>query len=91
MKKQIAVLAFALAMCLSLAACGSVPSQSESSIPETDTTIPTTENEIVQTMPGFDAQNQYLVTDIISFQETDTFFCGSNCIGNYLCYPRHNH
>lgn len=84
MKKRI--FAFVLAMCLSLAACGSVPSQPESSTPETETLIPTTENEIVQPMPGYDAQNRYLLTDIISFQETDTFFCGSNCIGNYLHY-----
>lgn len=55
-------------------------------MPKIETTIPSTEIEIVTPMPGYDAQNCYLLTDIISFQETDTFFCGSNCIGNYLHY-----
>ena len=29
-------------------------------------------------MPGMDAQNQYLRTTIINFQETEDFFCGTN-------------
>lgn len=38
------------------------------------------------TIPGYDAQNKYLLADLLSFQETNDFFCGSNCIGSYLQY-----
>jgi len=37
-------------------------------------------------LPGYDAQNKYLIADLLSFQETDDFFCGSNTIGHYLQY-----
>lgn len=37
-------------------------------------------------MPGFDAQNAYMQTTAISFQETDGFFCGSGLVGNFLHY-----
>ena len=37
-------------------------------------------------LPGYDAQNKYLLADLLSFQETDDFFCGSNSIGRYLQY-----
>ena len=37
-------------------------------------------------MPGMDAQNQYLCTGIINFQETEDFFCGTNMDGMQLQY-----
>lgn len=37
-------------------------------------------------MPGYDAQNKYFMATLSSFQETDSFFCGSSCMGNYLQY-----
>lgn len=37
-------------------------------------------------LPGYDAQNKYFLADVFSFQETDGFFCGSNCVGDYLQY-----
>ncbi len=37
-------------------------------------------------LPGYDAQNKYLLADLLSFQETDDFFCGSNSLGRYLQY-----
>ena len=37
-------------------------------------------------MPGYDAQNKYFMATISSFQETDSFFCGSRCMGSYLQY-----
>ena len=37
-------------------------------------------------MPGMDAQNQYLCTGIINFQETEDFFCGTNSGGMQLRY-----
>ncbi len=37
-------------------------------------------------MPRYDAQNKYMLTGGFSFQETDSFYCGSNLAGSYLCY-----
>lgn len=37
-------------------------------------------------LPGYDAQNKYLLADVLCFQETDDFFCGSNSLGRYLQY-----
>ncbi len=37
-------------------------------------------------MPEYEADNRYMMTTAISFQETNAFFCGSNLTGNYLQY-----
>jgi len=60
-------------LCVLLAGCVGIGSPADSF--ETDAA-----------MPGFDAQNQYMGTTTLSFQETDDFFCGSNFIGNYIQY-----
>lgn len=54
----------------------------------TDQTAPS-ETDLFDTdmaLPGYDAQNKYLLADLLSFQETDDFFCGSNSLGRYLQY-----
>lgn len=68
-----------LALCILLTACGNILGQTESA---------GVSFESSESMPGYDAQNQYMLTIGISFQETDDFFCGSNFFlnGNYLHY-----
>lgn len=68
-----------LAFFLFLTGCvgNSTPKQTESSGPIMNNTDP---------MPGYDAQNQYLLTSAVGFQETESYFCGSNLFGNYLHY-----
>lgn len=82
-----------LAICLILTACTgeSKPTQTNA----TNTTNPVTSTQPdfgvtnaddLKPMPGFDAQNKYLLTTFIGFQETDSFFCGTNSNGHYLQY-----
>ncbi|HIT34192.1 MAG TPA: hypothetical protein IAC31_06155 [Candidatus Faecousia intestinigallinarum] len=70
MKKT--MLCLMLVLCLFLAGCGdhavSNPANPSSDAP----------------MPGYDAQNQYLLLNAISFQETEDFFCGSNLLDEFL-------
>lgn len=37
-------------------------------------------------MSGLDAQNKYAISGVVSFQETDNFFCGGSLTGNQLYY-----
>lgn len=60
-----------LALCLLLTACGGTSGQ---------------EFDDSQPMPGFDAQNQYMMTESVQFQETEQFFCGSGLEFRYLHY-----
>lgn len=66
-----------LAVCLMLTGCQTeaVPNPTEAS-----------EGGHSAPMPGYDAQNKYMLTSILSFQETDNFFCGSNLIEEFLQY-----
>ena len=58
-------------LCLLLTGCGKSPAPSfENSAP----------------MPGFDAQNKYLLTQVANVQETDNFFFGSGLLTKYLHY-----
>ena len=70
MRKRVVV--FALALSLLLAGCAG----------ETGGTG----FDTAQPMPGYDAQNQYMLSNAISFQEADGFFCGTGSIGNLLYY-----
>ncbi len=62
------ILLLSLAMCLLLAGCGKAPKKEETLPPEP-------EADSFEPMPGFDAQNKYLMWPE-SFQETDDFFFG---------------
>ncbi len=75
--KNRAILLF-LALCLLLAGCAgqNIPEITQAEGPF----------DSPEPMPGFDAQNQYSLTPVVSFQETEDFFCGSNLVGNYLHY-----
>lgn len=75
MKERIALCV--LALCLLLAGCGG--EQKEKAVADTGF-------ESEEPMPGFDAQNQYMQVNAISFQETDGFFCGSSFIGDFVRY-----
>ena len=66
-----------LALCILLTGCGNLSGQTESAGAAFENS---------ESMPGYDAQNQYMMSTMISFQETDDFFCGSNFIGHYLHY-----
>ena len=46
--------------------------------------IPVGTDKPIQFPPEKNAQNQYLLADATSFQETDGFFCGTNLLGSYL-------
>lgn len=76
--KKIRILSIFALVILLVTGCASPNSQTDpaqTDLFDTDTAL-----------PGYDAQNKYFLADILSFQETDGFFCGSNCIGNYLQY-----
>ena len=66
-----------LALCILLTGCGNISGQTESAGAAFESS---------ESMPEYDAQNQYMMSTMISFQETDDFFCGSNFIGHYLHY-----
>ncbi len=70
MRKQFA---FLIVLCILLAGCSPDAIEKES-IPA-DTSV-----------PGHDAQNQYLFTTAMSFQETDSFYCGNSFDGRSLNY-----
>ncbi|HIT34188.1 MAG TPA: hypothetical protein IAC31_06135 [Candidatus Faecousia intestinigallinarum] len=72
MKKT--MLCLMLVLCLFLAGCGD-NAVSNPTNPSSAGNAP---------MPGYDAQNQYLLVNAISFQETEDFFCGSNFTGEFL-------
>ena len=57
--------------------CGNVAGGVETTNPEPIVSGP---------MPGFDAQNKYANFNVVSFQETDNFFCGSTLLGDQLYY-----
>ncbi len=71
MKKRILLLT--LVLCLLLAGCGKAPEKTE--------TFSTDEP-----MPGFDAQNKYLMWAFTSFQEADSFYIGRSQGNAYLHY-----
>ena len=80
-----------LAICMLLTACTGepIPTQTNPTTPVAPTTQPNlgiTDAEDLKPMPGHDAQNKYLLTSIVGFQETDNFFCGTNRSGHYLQY-----
>lgn len=84
-------IAFLFAICLLLAACGKIPSQTTPTAENTQPTATqpnfgTTNADDLKSMPGFDAQNKYLLTTVLGLQETDGFFCGSNMGGKHLQY-----
>lgn len=66
-----------LAICLMLAGCGTVSEQGG---------LGQTEFASSEPMPGFDAQNKYAISRAMSFQESDSFFCGSSTLGDNLYY-----
>lgn len=89
MKLRIVVLL--LAICLLLTACVSEVQPSQTNVTKTSPSITqpdfgATNADDLKPMPGFDAQNKYLLTTFIGFQETDNFFCGTNSNGHYLQY-----
>lgn len=57
--------------------CGNVAGDVETTNPEPIVTGP---------MPGFDAQNQYLISGSFSLQENNDYFIGSGMIGQYFYY-----
>lgn len=61
------------ALCIVLCSCSNENSQ------KGDMSVPTP-------VTGRMADNKYMITTAISFQETDSFFCGSNLTGNYINY-----
>lgn len=64
-----------LTLCLLLTGCSGAVEQTE---PEgQDTVAP---------VLGDDAQNEYMLVNALSFQETENIFCGSSLIGNYMHY-----
>lgn len=66
-----------LGLCLLLAACEEpfrINNDFEAPIGETNY------------MEEYDAQNKYFMATLSSFQETNSFFCGSSCMGSYLQY-----
>ncbi len=65
MKKRILLLT--LVLCLLLASCGKAPKKDEPSPEKLESNEP---------MPGFDAQNKYLLMGLQSFQETENFYLG---------------
>lgn len=71
MKKQFILCA--LAMCLLLTGCETAPG-------------PQADPGVSDPLPGSDAQNQYALFDAISFQESDSFFCGGSMLGDSLYY-----
>lgn len=80
-----------LTICLLLTACTGEPTPTQTNT--TNTVVATTQPDFGSTnaddlkpMPGLDAQNKYLLTNFIGFQETDNFFCGTNNNGQYLQY-----
>lgn len=76
MRKSYVVVMLALAICLLINGCGcTLEEDSSNSIFNNS-----------QSMPEYEADNRYMMTTAISFQETNTFFCGSNLTGNYLQY-----
>lgn len=80
-----------LIVCLLLTACTDQTQPTTPNVTNTQssTTQPdfgATNADDLKPMPGFDAQNKYLLTTFIGFQETDNFFCGTNSNGNYLQY-----
>ncbi len=75
MKKR--VLLLTLVLCLLLTGCGKAPKKDEPSFEELESNEP---------MPGFDAQNKYLLFQFPSFQETDGFYFGSTYQGKNLHY-----
>lgn len=76
--KKIQLLSISLLVIFLFTGCTDMGSQTEP--PETDLF------DTDAALPGYDAQNKYFLADLSCFQETDGFFCGSNCIGNYLQY-----
>lgn len=88
MKKGIA--AFLIVFCWLLSGCVSkIPTQPSDSAALSNATQSNSGNTSVDDLkpiPGMDAQNKYLMTTTLGFQETDNSFCGSNMGGNYLQY-----
>lgn len=86
--KQLMILLIA---CMLLTAC---TDQMQSTTPNITNTQPSitqpdfgaTNADDLKPMPGFDAQNKYLLTSFIGFQETDNFFCGTNSGDHSLQY-----
>ena len=70
MRKQFALL---IVLCILLTGCSGNTIQKEPT--STDASV-----------PGHDAQNQYLFTTAMSFQETDSFYCGNSFDGRFLNY-----
>ena len=64
-------IALCMLLCLLLTACGG-------------STEPNFEDG--QPMPGFDAQDQYMMTESVRVQETEQFFCGGGLEFRYLHY-----
>ena len=62
---------YLLVLCLLLTACRGTSGQ---------------EFDDFQPMPGFDAQDQYMMTEAVRVQETEQFFCGGGLEFRYLHY-----
>lgn len=75
MKKRIAM--YALTVCLLLSGCSGARGENAS---------PGAFFTGEEPLTGFDAQNQYMLSIAISFQEGEGFFCGSDLIGNLIRY-----
>ena len=79
MRKQIGIL-LALAVCLVLTACTPGKETQE----ETEATQGFFDGDAP--MPGYDADNRYMLWEGISFQETENYFFGTVLGGEYLHY-----
>ena len=79
MRKRIGIL-LALAVCLVLTACTPGKETQE----ETEATQGFFDGDAP--MPGYDADNRYMIWEINSFQETEDYFFGTTLFGRYLHY-----
>lgn len=75
--KSMRSISILLLVMLLFTGCGNVAGDVETTNPEPIVSGP---------MPGFDTQNKYAIFNAVSFQETDTFFCGSSLTGDQLYY-----
>ena len=82
MRKQIGIL-LALAVCLMLTACTPGGSGQETQGGNEDTQGFFDGNA---PMPGYDADNRYMIWETNSFQETEDYFFGTTLFGRYLHY-----
>lgn len=77
MKRRFIILV--LTVCLLLTTCGGNTDIDSGTQKETD-------SDAFVSTSGLDAQNKYAILNVVSFQETDNFFCGSGLIGEQLYY-----